>query len=227
VNQLWDFLQNKGIPLTEDGCFLAYKSVRQDFKDHHSGQFDNSPGKVHEMPRNQISDDPRVECHEGFHVGALEYAKNTWSGARLVVCKVDPENVVSVPHDHNSQKMRVCKYEVTGHHNGTHLPSTTFKEDTHDDEGDENEEGEDVDVQDLSPGTDPEPDEFTRDDPKKEKRPSKKGFTRLDKLDMENLLKESIDTLRKYATKGLVITGASKIPGGKVALVAKILEVRA
>ncbi len=236
VEQLWEFLQHKGIPLTEDGCFLAYKGVRTDFKDQHSGTFDNSPGAKNEMPRNQISDDPRVECHEGFHVGALEYAKSFAS--RVVVCKVDPENVVSVPYDHSAQKMRVCKYEVIGNHNGSHLPSTVFIPDENDpteaDVTNREYESEDDDP-DYDPESDPllESEEQMKEivnKPKKEtkepKRASKKGYAKLDKMDMEKLMEQSIEDLRKYAGKGLEITGASKIPGGKVALVSKILEVR-
>jgi hypothetical protein len=46
-------------------------------------------------------------------------------------------------------------------------------------------------------------------------------------MGMSELMEQSIDTLRQYAGKGLQIVGASKIHGGKTALVAKILEVRA
>lgn len=229
VEQLWSFLQHKGIPITDDGHFLAYKGVKDDFKDAHSGKWDNSPGAINEMPRNQISDDPNHACHEGFHVGALEYAKGF--SQRVVVCKVDPEHVVCVPYDSSSQKMRVCKYEVIGNHNGSHLPSTVYKPDVNDRTPDEPE----YDDPDYDPESDPlvESEEQMKeivdkaDKEKKEpKRASKKGFSKLDKLDMEGLLEQPIDVLRKYAGKGLEIIGASKIPGGKVALVSRIMEVR-
>lgn len=257
VKQLWDFLSHQGIPLTKDGTFLAYKSVKADYKDVHSGQFDNKPGVVNEMPRNQISDDPNHACHEGFHVGALGYAKSFHSGGRIVVCEVDPENVVSVPYDSSSQKMRVCKYKVIGNHNGTLLPDTTFVDDRGSDEAEEAETDDSVfNAEDnynpekdflatpceecgkRIPDADPSEDNkfhdpscsLYKEEKKKaqsvEKRVSKKGFAKLDNLDMLGLLKESIEDLRRYAGKGLQIVGASKIPGGKTALVAKILEVR-
>jgi hypothetical protein len=128
VQQLFGFLNNGGIPLTKDGCFLAYKSVDSQLKDHHSHTFDNTPGQTLEMPRNQISDDPTLACHEGFHVGALGYVRNTYSSGRTVICKVDPEHVVCVPHDASQQKMRVCKYKVVGFHNGEKLSDTAFDE---------------------------------------------------------------------------------------------------
>ncbi len=128
VDQLWSFLNNIGIPLTADGCFLAYKSVRADFKDVYTGTIDNSVGQIVEMPRNQISDNPNHACHAGLHVGALEYTGNFHSGGRMVIAKVDPEHVVCVPNDHSFQKMRVCRYEVIGIHGEGHLPSTTVTE---------------------------------------------------------------------------------------------------
>lgn len=228
VKQLWGFLNHSGIPLTQDGCFLAYKSVRDDFKDCHSGKFDNKPGSINEMPRNQISDDPNQACHEGFHVGALEYAQ-TFSGSRIVVCKIDPEHVVCVPYDSSQQKMRVCRYEVIGNH-GSELPSTVFMPDEHDPTADSQEDPEldqmtdveiiaefDDDVGDCVKVT-------TTKKPKKAK--SKTSFAKFDKMQSSDLMHLSIEELRRYAGKKLQIVGASKIPGGKVALVSAIMKTR-
>ena len=57
VQELYDFLESADLPITEDGCFVAYKSVRDDFKDYHSGTFDNSVGAICEMPRNEVNED--------------------------------------------------------------------------------------------------------------------------------------------------------------------------
>lgn len=265
VQQLYGFLQHSGIPLTPDGCFLAYKSVKYDYKDAHSSTFDNSPGKTNEMPRNKISDDPDLACHDGFHVGALSYAQSFHSGGRIVVCKVDPENVVCVPKDESQRKMRVCKYTVIGNHNGEMLPSTTYVPEENDPTPEDFEEGTDEGADEAPEGDAEVPAEPTPTleeskqaivdlvaakadgqptpavEPKNyflneahglppvkksEKRASKKGFTKFDKMDLKGLMNESIEDLRKYAGKGLQITGASKIPGGKTALVARIVEVR-
>ena len=116
VNEGFDFLQNKSLPITEDGCFLAYKAVRGDYMDKYSGKFNNSPGNVLEMPRNQVDDNRSHECSYGFHVGALDYSgPGGWyygSGDKTVVVKVNPRDIVSVPKDHSYQKMRVSRYEV-------------------------------------------------------------------------------------------------------------------
>lgn len=127
VDSLWAFLDHANIPIAQDGFILAYKSVRENWKDHYSGTVLNEIGSVHEMPRNQISDDPREACHAGFHVGDLTYARDMHPGSsRLIICKVDPEHVVCVPYDESARKMRVCRYEVIGEH-GAALPSTTAK----------------------------------------------------------------------------------------------------
>ncbi len=217
VNQLWDFMQHEGIPLTKEGRFLAYKSVKGDYKDHHSGTLDNHPGVTNEMPRNQISDDPDHACHEGLHVGALAYVQRTYSSGHVVVVEVDPEHVVCVPKDSSQHKMRVCKYKVIGNHNGEKLPDTTYTPDDAD-------AAEDAHEADLD-----EAEGISTDDVKTKKEPKKKvgkKFAKFDAMSMSELMTLSLDELRQYAGKGVMITGASKIPGGKTALVTKILQVR-
>ena len=59
VEELYNFLNNDGMAITEDGCFVGYKGVRENFMDKHTGTFDNSPGQVHKMERNLVDDDAR------------------------------------------------------------------------------------------------------------------------------------------------------------------------
>lgn len=110
VELLFEFLSKYNFTITEDGCFLAYKGIREDFKDVHSGTFDNSPGNIVKMERSDVTFDPKQHCSRGLHCGALAYA-SSW-GAIVVLVKVDPADVVSVPEDHNAQKIRVCRYKV-------------------------------------------------------------------------------------------------------------------
>src|SRR5579871_1338995 len=51
VNELFQFLENNDHPFTENGNFIAYKRVKSDFMDIHSGTFDNHPGQVPSVPR--------------------------------------------------------------------------------------------------------------------------------------------------------------------------------
>lgn len=113
ISELFDFLENRSLPLTEDGCFLAYKAVRSDFLDKYSGTIDNSPGTVVEIDRAEVDSNRERECSYGLHVGAMEYVE--WygkTGDKVVLVKVNPEDCVSVPLDHKAQKLRCCKYEV-------------------------------------------------------------------------------------------------------------------
>ena len=102
---------------SEDGCFLAYKGVNDDYTDVHTGKIINRVGRTVTMERNRISDDPSVGCHTGLHVGSEDYA--TGFGSRTVICKVNPRDVVSVPLDCECQKMRVCEYSVTADYTGS------------------------------------------------------------------------------------------------------------
>jgi len=112
VSQLYRFLQETGkYPITADGCFIAYKGVRPDYKDHHTCTIDNSVGSEVEYDRNKISDDPNEPCHEGLHAGAWGYA-STFGGGPTMAVKVNPRDVVCVPYDSSHQKMRICAYTV-------------------------------------------------------------------------------------------------------------------
>jgi hypothetical protein len=108
--QLYTFLENEGLSITEDGCFVGYKGVDQNLKDKHTHTFDNSVGQTHEMNRSLVDDNPNNHCSSGFHVGSQSYASDF--GNRMVLVKVNPRDAVSVPSDHNNQKLRCCRYEV-------------------------------------------------------------------------------------------------------------------
>jgi hypothetical protein len=113
VEELYLFLEHKHLPICEDGDFLAYKSVRKDYMDHHSGKFFNGVGEVLDMPRNAVCDDADIGCSYGFHAGSYEYASTFGGGdSRLVIVKINPSDVVSVPKDCDCQKLRTARYEV-------------------------------------------------------------------------------------------------------------------
>jgi len=60
--------------------------------------------------RKECDADYRNECSNGLHVGATKYVQTFGNSSDAVlVCLVNPANVVAVPeHDHS--KMRVCEY---------------------------------------------------------------------------------------------------------------------
>ena len=125
ITSLYDFLQYKELPLTEDGCFLAYKSVTNNYMDIYTRSIDNSIGSIVSVPRQSVDSNRDNHCSNGLHVGAFKYVKqyggfsdsfdipeDQWKGNRIIIVKVNPKDAVSVPKDHNFQKLRVCRYEV-------------------------------------------------------------------------------------------------------------------
>jgi hypothetical protein len=146
--ELYDFLEHEHLPVTEDGHFLAYKAVRGDFKDKYRGVFDNSVGQVVKMQRAKVDDDRARGCSDGLHAGALNYVAgygSVESGDRIVIVKINPRDVVSVPSDCNCEKLRTCRYEVVGEYQGELLKplySSNFSYDEHEEEYDD----EDYDV---------------------------------------------------------------------------------
>lgn len=111
VTELYGFLEKNNLPITPDGSFLAYKRIRQDYKDVYTGTMDNSVGKVVEMERNRVDDDQNRTCSTGLHFCSHGYLSH-YSGERIVIVKINPRDVVSIPTDYNDSKGRACRYEV-------------------------------------------------------------------------------------------------------------------
>lgn len=116
----------KGFTIDYDGNIVGYKGVIDNGDGSYrsissgkgfvngeavNGQIKQEPGDLVTYPRSEVQHDPSVGCSVGLHVGTWEYASGFAQGAVLLV-KVNPRDVVSVPVDASDQKMRVCAYEV-------------------------------------------------------------------------------------------------------------------
>lgn len=117
VAKLYDFLESKGMPLTEDGCFLGYKYCNKDYFDSHTGKtVQYLPNTVVSVPREDYKDVTGHECaSKGLHVGNWEYSgvgnqRNT--ERKHMVVKVNPKDVLSVPAGSNAKKIRVWEMFV-------------------------------------------------------------------------------------------------------------------
>ena len=142
VDEAMGFIEACDLPLTEDGFFLGYKRVNNDYRDVHSRTVLNKPaelmtaedravmakpqGKKSEvkvevidgvttvsMPRNLVNDNKDQTCSEGLHFCSFDYLKS-FSGNRIVILKINPADIVSIPSDYNNSKGRTCKYQVVG-----------------------------------------------------------------------------------------------------------------
>lgn len=113
VDQLYGFLEKNSLPITEDGYFLAFKRVREDYLDIHSGTIDNSIGQVVEMDRNLVDDNPDSHCSVGLHFCSIDYLGHFGSSHQpIMILKINPADVVSIPSDYNGAKGRCMRYEV-------------------------------------------------------------------------------------------------------------------
>jgi hypothetical protein len=114
VYGLYDWAERSGLPITPDGDIIAWKIVQEDYLDIYSGSFDNSVGKIVEVPRNEVDEDPDRTCSHGLHVCSTSYLPHygTGPGSRVMVVRVHPKDFVAVPKDYDAAKARVCRYEV-------------------------------------------------------------------------------------------------------------------
>lgn len=119
--ELFLFLEHNGLPLTEDGYFVAYKSVRSDYYSAYNyapnnpDNVLNKPGQWVLFDRSKVDTDRNRTCSNGLHAANYYYAHNVYGGGdvnKLITLIIDPSDVVAVPSDYNNQKMRVCAYFV-------------------------------------------------------------------------------------------------------------------
>ena len=139
VNELYGFLEKNNLPITPDGHFLAYKKVRGNYYDCHTGKVLNKPAHllslselmtlpttvdgvtvevkdgctVVSMPRYKVNDNCTQTCSDGLHFCSQEYLKS-FSGEHTLILKINPKDVVSIPVDYNNSKGRTCAYTVVG-----------------------------------------------------------------------------------------------------------------
>lgn len=143
VDELYGFLEATALPITDDGCFLAYKKVRNDYLDFYTGTVSNklaslmtaselasypkTVGNVTievidgvttlSMPRNQVDEDKDRTCSNGLHFCSLSYLPAYHGGdGRVMIVKINPMDVVAIPNDYNNAKGRSARYEIIGEH---------------------------------------------------------------------------------------------------------------
>jgi hypothetical protein len=125
VNELYDFLSYKELPITDGGCFIAYRGLKSDWysvkgnlqtkvlkgKVNSVGQIYNGVGEEIEIERNSCDDNRENNCAMGCHAGSFNYSRG-WSQGKIIAVKINPKDVVSVPKDYDCQKLRCCAYTV-------------------------------------------------------------------------------------------------------------------
>jgi len=113
------FLQSGNFVLTPDGDILAFKKVNDDYTSYHrdpSGEpVYNRIGDKPSMPRETVDPNRSATCSRGLHFCSFSYLPHYYGGqGRVVIVKINPADVVSIPHDYNNSKGRAWTYEVVG-----------------------------------------------------------------------------------------------------------------
>lgn len=143
VSELYLWLEGTELPITEDGCFMAYKKVNDSYRDFYSGQVLNKPAELFtdedrvyikkprgsvttevvdgvttlSMPRNAVDDNRDRTCSQGLHFCSLSYLPAYYGGSgRVLLVKIDPADVVSIPSDYDNAKGRTWRYQIVGEH---------------------------------------------------------------------------------------------------------------
>lgn len=119
VDDLMRFLEKGDLPLAEDGSIIAYKMLnwmdqsKGIMKDCHSGKIPQKIGSYVCVNENLVDLNRRTECSNGLHIARRGYL-SSFSGQVCVVCKIDPEDVMVVPHN-DANKVRVKGYHILGY----------------------------------------------------------------------------------------------------------------
>jgi len=118
ATDLYDWVVASGLPITPDGCILAWKAVGNDYFSLHPGprgKLRHQIGDVVSEPREECDADPNRTCSRGLHFCSAPYLRfYQGGGSRVLAVKVDPANVVAFPKDYHNEKGRACEYTVVG-----------------------------------------------------------------------------------------------------------------
>lgn len=114
--ELYDWLRSCNLPLTEDGDFIGYKKVNKNYKDFYTGTMSNRIGMTVSLPDRSAVDPVRTNtCSRGLHFCSGSYLQSYHGGSgRVMIVKINPADVVSIPTDYNFAKGRTWRYEVVG-----------------------------------------------------------------------------------------------------------------
>ena len=144
IEELFPFMYRgqdiqKYLPILPDGRFIAYKRVRPDWFDFHSGTVRyvslqekypdweqrgmswllSQPGHMIGSPRWCVDSNINRECSTGYHVGRYEYINNFHEDvvdSHILKMACDPSQVVAAKRDGSMKKVRMhvveCREEI-------------------------------------------------------------------------------------------------------------------
>lgn len=116
VEDLLKFMERGDLPIADDGSIIIYKILKtkgddsSTFYDCHSGNVPQKVGSYVCMDESLVDPVRNNECSNGLHVARRGYLRS-FSGNIMVLAKVAPEDVITVP-SYDANKMRVCGYHI-------------------------------------------------------------------------------------------------------------------
>lgn len=117
VEDLLKFMERGDLPIADDGSIIIYKILktkggadRDTFYDCHTGNVPQRVGSYVCMDEKLVDPVRSNECSNGLHVARRGYL-SSFSGNIMVLAKVAPEDVITVP-SYDANKMRVCGYHI-------------------------------------------------------------------------------------------------------------------
>jgi len=119
IKELYLFMKDNNLPITEDGHLIAYRKVDNNYMSYHCNpdgtKNRNMIGDCPEMKRTDVDKNRNNTCSSGLHFCSINYLSQYFSGdGRVMIVKINPKDVVSIPSDYNDAKGRCCRYEVVG-----------------------------------------------------------------------------------------------------------------
>ena len=115
---LFEFLAVNNHPLTTDGDFLAFKIVRDDLMDYHSGTVFHEVGSIIALDPRDVDFNRNQTCSRGLHFCSRDYLPQyggffgSKTGCALLILKINPANVAAFPRDYKNAKGRAVSYQV-------------------------------------------------------------------------------------------------------------------
>jgi hypothetical protein len=114
VQDLLTFLERGDLPIADDGCIVAYKRLysqkNERFVDPHTRKVSQKVGSYVCVDQKLVDLSRGRECSNGLHIGRRAYM-GSFSGDAIMMCKIDPEDVMVVPHG-DPNKVRVKGYHI-------------------------------------------------------------------------------------------------------------------
>lgn len=113
VEDLLKFMERADMPIADDGSVIVYKVLSRQgdkYVDCHTKSVPQKVGSFVCMDISLVDRNRNNECSNGLHIARRGYIKS-FSGDICTICKLAPEDVVTVPQ-YDANKMRVMGYHI-------------------------------------------------------------------------------------------------------------------